>query len=216
MPQQPVGRPFIQFPVEIIDDESLTGLARLLWAVLERRAARLSGVCDPSLVGLARTLGVSRPTVLKLLAELEAHGLVERRRGQHRNSYQVCQRVERIHALRPVGSRVKPVDSATVNRVDPAAGSTVKPADPAKSVSTRSESTRLTDSDPSRVKPVDPNHIEVPEGYPVSGGRGLNHSGRNTDKGTTVKPECKSPGQAAPASPRPPGRGRETSLRGRA
>ena len=153
-------RQFVQVPVELVDNRAIPALARMLWVLLERRANYESGVCDPSLAGLGNDLGVTKPTVLKMLEVLETHGLVEKHRGQHRNRYTVLHRTTPIYELRARGSRhtrrrVNLVDSEMVNQVDSATRGTVNDVDTATTHIARS-----------RVKPVDrQSKPRLPEPY---------------------------------------------------
>jgi DNA-binding transcriptional ArsR family regulator len=80
-------RKFNYFRVEneTIDDEGLTGYKLLTYIVLCRYADNKTGECYPSYNKIAENMGVSRPTVIKYIKQLEDDGIITKKKNKNNN-----------------------------------------------------------------------------------------------------------------------------------
>lgn len=105
--RSPYGRGWFRVPNFVVDDYgSAIGAHGVAVYVALACFAGEEGECWPALVTLARSVGASRPTVIKALRALESAGLIRITRpgegaGPHRgNLYTLLPRPEAVHPSR--------------------------------------------------------------------------------------------------------------------
>jgi hypothetical protein len=95
---------------EVLEDTSLSGGARLVYAILRGYQGRKCNEPFPSLPTLSRKVGRVRKIIQKHLTELEAAGLIER--VTRRESGKFCSNGYRILGRSPKGKNVTTVNSS--------------------------------------------------------------------------------------------------------